>query len=379
MSHVAGVNSQLDLIKDAQPEQINEPVKEAPAVAPTQKVEAPATAANPVKSTPLENIKFGLDIGTMNIISSKANGNSVDSKRIRNVFIDLTSEQVKMLKLSGNTSYITKGDIVYVLGDDAAAIANIFGRQLKVTMEKGVIAPGSTEAMEILSVMVGEVLGKAPEGGGICTISSPADPVDGNFDALYHQSVVESIVSSYGWDVECVSESTAMAFSEGADSQFTGLFISWGAGMTNISLVFQTIETLKFSIARGGCWIDDSAAKVTGRTPSQICAIKEKGIDLMNPIGREQEAIAVYTKHLIAYVIKNFIQQFRKLQGNITLPAEIPCVIAGGTSYPKGFLQLVQEAINKEKGFPFPVSNVKQASDPLNSVSRGLLVMAQNR
>ena len=148
--------------------------------------------------------------------------------------------------------------------------------------------------------------------------------------------------------------------------------------MTNTSLAFKTIETLKFSVARGGYWLDEQTAKVTGKTPSQICAIKEKGIDLLNPKGKEEQALAIYYKHFIKYVIHNFIKKFREISGNIELPDEIPCVIAGGTSKPKGFVELVKQAINQEQGFPFPISEVKQAADPLNSISRGLLVMAQN-
>jgi len=322
----------------------------------------------------------GLDIGTMNIISARQNESdrNVGFKRIRDVFIDLTPDQIKMLKLSGNTSYITKGDVCYVLGDDAANIANIFGRDLRNPLKKGVISAGELEAMEILKIMVGEVLGQAPE-GGICFVSSPGDPVDSDFDALYHQMIVSDIVGSYGWQVDTASEATALAFSECAENDFTGLCISCGHGMTNVSLIFKTIETLKFSVARGGSWLDEQASKVTGKTPSQICAIKEKGINLMAPNGREQQAIAIYYKHHIKYMIKNFINKFKELQGNIELPNEIPCVVAGGTSMAEGFIDLVKQAINEEKGFPFPISEVKKAHDPLNSVAKGLLIMSQNK
>ena len=371
-NHVTGVSAQATAKTPVEetPEKKENP---QPAQKPT-KVQAPETLI-PVGDLSLE---AGLDIGTMNIIASRSRGGRVETKRIRDVFIDLTQDQVKMLKLGGETSYVDKGDICYILGDDAANIANIFGRGLRAPMNKGVIAAGELEAMEMLKIMVGEVLDNAPE-GGVCTVSSPGDPVDNDFDCLYHQAVVEDIVSSYGWEVEIASESTAMAYSECADSTFTGLCISCGHGMTNVSLVFKTIETLKFSVARGGSWIDDQAAKVTGKTPSQICAIKERGIDLISPQGREAQAIAIYYKHLIKYAIKNFIQKFKQLQGNIELPEEIPCVVAGGTSMAKGFVDLVKQAINQEHGFPFPISEVKHASDPLNSISKGLLIMSQNR
>ena len=383
-THVTGVNTQQTVqAKDPMVEQIKqETVAEAPKV-----VEAPKpVAAKPVVAvapkTPANKEELGrhagLDIGTMFIVAARNRGNTTEYKKIRNVFIELTQDQVKMLKLSGDTSYVNKGDSCYVLGDSAADIANIFGKGLRKPMEKGVIAAGELEAMEILKIMVGEVLGTAPE-GGTCVISSPGDPMDKDFDALYHQAIVENIVSSYGWEVSTASESTAMTFSEAGKDHFSCLAISAGHGMTNISLVFKTIETLKFSVARGGSWIDDNAAKVTGKTSGQICAIKEKGIDLLNPQGREAQSIAIYYKHLISYVIKNFITKFKELQGNIELPNKIPCILAGGTSLPLGFLTLVQQAINKEKGFPFPISEVRLATDQLNSIAKGLLIMAQSK
>jgi len=370
-NHVTGVSAQAT--SKAPVEEAQEKI-ETPQPAPKQKIQTPES---PKAAGELSKFS-GFDIGTMNIIASRQRGEQVVTKRIRDVFIDLSQEQAKMLKLGGETSYVTKGDTCYVLGDDAANIANIFGRALRAPLSKGVISAGELEAMEMLNIMVGEVLGEAPE-GGVCTVSSPGDPVDNDFDCLYHEAVIRDIVEGYGWDVETASESTAMAFSECADSNFTGLCISFGHGMTNVSLVFKTIETLKFSVARGGSWIDDQAAKVTGKSSSQICAIKEKGIDLISPKGREAQAISIYYKHLIKYAIKNFIQKFKQLQGNIELPEEIPCVVAGGTSMAPGFLDLVKQAINQEHGFPFPISEVKHASDPLNSISKGLLIMSQNR
>jgi len=373
-NHVTGVATQATA--EAKPE-VKPLVRPTPQpIAQPTKPQAPQQAQPKPAGVPTKYA--GLDIGTMNIIASRDVGSKVETKRIRDVFIDLTLDQVKMLNLTGDTSFITKGDICYILGDDAANIANIFGRQLRAPLSKGVISAGELEGMEMLKVMVGEVLGKAPEGGSV-VVSSPGDPIDNDFDALYHSFVVKDIVESFGWEVETASESTAMAYSECADTNFTGLCISCGHGMTNVSLIFKTIETLKFSVARGGSWLDEQTAKVMGKTPSQICAIKEKGVNLLKPEGREQQAIAVYYKHLIKYIIHNFIKKFNDISGNIELPENIPCVIAGGTSMAPGFIELMKEAIDKEKGFPFPISEVRHASDPLNSISKGLLVMAQSK
>jgi len=377
-NHVTGITAQatskFQLVEKGT--QVEESVKETiKEVVKQQKIQTPEEFS--VKEEISK--EAGLDIGTLNIISARQRNGKVETKRIRNVFIDLSLEQVKMLKLSKDTSYVMKDEKCYVIGDDAANIANIFGRPLRTPMHKGVISPGELEAMEMLKIMIGEVLGEAPE-GGICTVSSPGNPVDSDFDTVFHEAVIRGIVEDYGWEVETTSEAHAMIFSECFDANFSGLALSFGHGMVNLDLSFKSISCLSFSTSRSGSWIDDNAAKSTGKTSGQICAIKEKGIDLLDLSGsREEQAIKIYYKHLIQYTIKNFIQKFKELKGNIDLPENIKCVVAGGTSLPKGFIDLVKQSINKEKGFPIPVNEVKHAQDPLNSISKGLLIMSQNR
>ena len=265
----------------------------------------------------------GLDIGTMNVIASRERNGKVETKRIRNVFLDLDPEQIKMLKLSRDTSYITLEDKCYILGDDAATIANIFGRKLRHPMEKGILAPGEIQSMQILKILIKEVLGEAPD-GGICTVSSPATPMDSMTDCVFHEAMIRNIVEDLGWEVEISTEAHAMIFSECADTSFSGLCLSFGHGMVNLDLSFKSISCLSFSTSRSGSWIDENSAIATGRTPAQMCAIKEKGIDLLKMSGnREEQAITIYYKHLIKYTIKNFIQKFKELQGNIELPDSI--------------------------------------------------------
>jgi hypothetical protein len=153
-NHVTGVNTETTAQADQKmPEAVSPPTPQAapkPVEAPAPKPQTPAVG----KPSPLGK-HAGLDIGTMNIICSRQQGNAVDTKRIRDVFIDLTEDQVNMLKLSGGTSFVKKDGNCYVLGDDAANIANIFGRELRTPLKRGVISAGEIEAMEMLKVMVG--------------------------------------------------------------------------------------------------------------------------------------------------------------------------------------------------------------------------------
>jgi actin-related protein len=59
------------------------------------------------------------------------------------------------------------------------------------------------------------------------------------------------------------------------------------------------------------------------------------------------------------------------------LREEVPIIISGGTSLPKGFIDLFKEELNAIK-LPFKVSEVRQAKSPLSSVATGCLIWANS-
>lgn len=158
-----------------------------------------------------------------------------------------------------------------------------------------------------------------------------------------------------------------------------------GAGMVNTALVFQTMVGMAFSVSRSGDWIDQSSAKAVGSTATRIMSIKEKGVDLLNPTAgdpkqvREREAIVVYYRNLIHYVIDSIKKEFKKDNSQIELPDEIPWIISGGTAKAKNFLEFFKAEFEKERDtFPIKISEIRMANDPLNDVAKGLLIAAMN-
>ena len=153
--------------------------------------------------------------------------------------------------------------------------------------------------------------------------------------------------------------------------------LSCGVFVHNCAMSVNTIEGLSFSVGRGGDWIDNGSAKSIGSTASRICAIKEKGVDLNAPVGREQEAVAFYYKNLIEYTIDQIALQFASIQGKFTLPKPVPIIVSGGTSKAGGFLDLFKSVFEKKrKRFPIEVSEIRASVDPLNAVANGLLIQA---
>jgi len=319
----------------------------------------------------------GLDIGTMNLVSARRGTKGVDTRRMRDAFLDLPPNAKKMLKLSG-ANFIERDDDVLILGDAALETANIFGKEARRPLSAGLISPSETDSLEVLGLLVKHVLGDPVEENEVCYFSVPASPIDKpGQDIVYHQGVFERIVSECGYDPYPANESMAIIYSETAADGFSGIALSFGSGMTNIALAVNTIEGLCFSVARGGDWIDAGAARSIGSTQARICAIKEQGVDLNNPLNREQEAITFYYKNLIEYAIDNIAKQFKSIQGQFALPKPIPMIISGGTSLAGGFMEFFVKVFEKKKKrFPIEVSEIRHASDPLNAVAHGMLVQA---
>lgn len=157
-----------------------------------------------------------------------------------------------------------------------------------------------------------------------------------------------------------------------------------GAGMVNTSLMYKTILGMSFATSQSGDYIDESAARAVGATASKIMAIKEEGVDLMDPskgnpkYNREREAIIVYYRNLIKNTVSNIKKEFRKSEGDIQITEPIPWILSGGTTQAKNFLKFFKQEFGKMEDFPIPLSEIRMAKDPYNDVAKGLLIAAAN-
>jgi len=327
-----------------------------------------------------------VDIGTCNLVSaSQDNNNTIAYKTIRDAFLDLENEpSVKnMLKMS-KVDYIESEDKIYIIGDSAVTMANIFRREVRRPLSQGVISPGELEAEKILLVLLENILGRAKIQGETCFFSIPGNPSNKDADVVYHSAMFTKMIDSLGYRGVAMNESSAIVFANCATEMFSAIGISFGAGMCNISMLYQTMSALNFSLVNSGDWLDASAAKAVGSTASRIQAIKEKGINLMDVNDgdpkniREREALTVYYKSLILRVLDAIKTEFAKRKGDIAIPTAIPIILSGGTSLPKGFKELFVEGFKTIKDFPIEISDIRMARSPLCDVAGGLLIAAMN-
>lgn len=320
----------------------------------------------------------GLDVGTMNIISSSPENDRTKYVQQRNSFVEIEySDMAEQMLSRSEVLHIRKDDKVYVVGDDALNFANIFNKETRRPMENGILSSEEASAIPMIKLITEQVVGEPPSQNEKIFFSSPADPIDSELTTLYHQKTLESMLSNLGYDPEPINEGMAVIYSELADNNFTGLGISFGAGMTNICLAYYAVPVMKFSIARGGDWIDIQTAQATGKPVDKVTSIKEDDftLDFTTDVGGVEGALSIYYENLLDYVIENIRQEVD--EEDVEEGLDIPVVVTGGTSSPDGFKDLFANHLENAQ-FPFSISEVRSANNPMYSVAKGALVAARS-
>ncbi|MCK4817610.1 hypothetical protein KA005_17710, partial [bacterium] len=182
----------------------------------------------------------GLDIGTMNIICAEKEGDDIIFMRQRNAFMKLdSSDLTKNVLDTSKVLYIEEenGEIS-LLGEDAFKFATIFEKDARRPMKHGIISPKEKEAIPIMKLIVENVLGQPRSKNEVLYISTPANPIDADMNVLYHKKTMEALARGMKYDTHVIDEGLAVIYSELSDWNFTGLGISVGAGLTNITLAY---------------------------------------------------------------------------------------------------------------------------------------------
>ena len=330
----------------------------------------------------------GIDIGTGFISCAEQEGAEIKFRKIRDAFFKLNPSKFlegsanqfgeSMLKNAG-AHYVKVDDVLYVLGDDAFKFASLFHQECLRPMSQGVLNPKQPVSNLMVGELVKAIAGRPTSDDDVLYYCVPAEPIDADFDVEYHKQILGGVFEDLGYKkINVMTEGLAVVYSELADTQYTGIGMSFGAGMCNIVYSFMGIPVFSFSLSRGGDWIDSHAAQHTDETHNVVTAVKEKAdFSLYDSTNGIQRAVSIYYESLLNYVVEQFKELYektpRKELPNVTM--DMPIVVAGGTSLVLGFVERLKELTKDE--FPVPISEIKHAQQPLFAVSNGLYQAAK--
>lgn len=370
-----------ETVTEAAPEQI---IPDTDALAPEQSEEKTTSISLPSSGDPEEKkaperLGVGLDLGTAYLVASREiEGSKVFVKTERNAFISVRADQsTKELLEKLRIKYASLGNSMYVLGNLALNLANIFNREVQRSMSMGILNPSEAESIPIIKLIVQNILWVPRQKSEICCFSIPANPIDRDQDTIYHRGIFEGILRVLGFEPIVIDEGYAVVLSELGYNDFTGIGVSCGGGMVNVCAAYRSVPILSFSITRGGDWIDKSAAKALNIPVSQVTTIKEQGINLKNPKSREEDALAIYYRNYIIYFLESMAQVFDKSKETPQFKDPVDIVFAGGSSLAGGFLDVVKEEIQNIR-LGVAIGDIKKSDEPFTSVTRGCLFHAIN-
>ena len=338
-------------------------------------------------------LRFGLDLGTKNIVLSfKDNEGKIKYRREVNGFFKVPSDNsfAKNMLVSAGVPFITNGDSHVVLGSKAEELAYTFNKTLRRPMINGVLSHGEEDSIEIMATIVQSLIGDIKD-DGILYYCVPAKALNSETNIDFHQKIAQLIINGYSSKTNkklagfAINEAHALVLA--AIPSKTGIGISFGAGMVNVSFCHYGIPIFNFSLVGSGDWIDAESAKQFGydpskptgdykHTPTSICKIKESTSLLEMPAEPVKRAIYINYQILMEKVIKGIIDGFKNNEDKARIAQPMPIVLAGGTASPTGFVEMFKEQIAKLNP-SFTIGEITRPEKPLFTVAEGCLIAAE--
>lgn len=181
---------------------------------------------------------YGFDVGTFNLVCCKRNENGdFVYKREVNAFLSMPLENdfvFNMMKMAG-VPLIHREDakVAYALGEAAVNMAYTMTQlELKRPMKDGCVNPKEQDAFQIMNIMVHSLLDEVEKDREILCYCVPANAINQETDADYHQKIIEAIFKAYksekGYTVDArpINEGMALVYAELKDRMFTGFGVS---------------------------------------------------------------------------------------------------------------------------------------------------------
>jgi hypothetical protein len=258
-------------------------------------------------------------------------------------------------------------------------MADLLGREIRRPMTRGLLNPQEPESLAQIEEIIEAVLGPKGEGAAKVCFSVPAPALGGEDNLTYHEATIRQILNGLGYtDVRAVNEGVAVIYSELEDTNYTGIGVSCGGGLCNVAVAYMSVPVLSFSTAKGGDFIDASAAGVTGELVNRVRLAKEEAFHFNGHFAdKVQQAISVYYDDMIQSVVQGLKEAFGTTRNVPKFGRAVPLVLSGGGAMPKGFRERFEKAL-RGASLPVPVSEVRLAKNPLETTARGALVSAMS-
>ena len=319
---------------------------------------------------------LGLDVGTSRICVAQQVADLFQYETQLNAFVTVPYSKITEGVLEReNVPHTVRGAEILVHGNESDRFADLLNVETRRTMDKGLLNANEPESLHMLRKIIESILPPAKDHQKLC-FTVPAAPLGAEENLTYHEATLRQILADKGYDVGCINEGLAVIYSELESSNFTGIGISFGGGLCNVSVAYLSVPVVSFSIPRAGDYIDANAAAMTGERANRVRLAKEDSFHFNGLFtDKLQQALSVYYDEMIQSLTQAMKQAFANSRTLPKSPRPLPIVLSGGTALPPGFLARF-EKILLESELPIATSDIRMAADPLHTSARGALIAA---
>ncbi|HYN84123.1 MAG TPA: cell division protein FtsA [Pyrinomonadaceae bacterium] len=340
-----------------------------------EKNQISAPASNGKESARVNAV--GLDIGTSRIVVADGAGAQKTRSQL-NAFVAVpASDMAENVLKQRQMVYERNCQYLYVYGNDSDFFASFLNTDARRPMQHGVLNPREEMSQTIIQLILNRLVGPPRLKGESLCFSVPGKGEGANGNLVYHEAVLKSYLQSLGYNAKALNEGQAVVFSELQDENFTGIGISCGGGMCNVSVSFMSMPMITFSIPKGGDYIDENVATVLNETSTRVRLFKEEKLNLSTqPKDDLSRALHIYYEDVMQALIDRLRAEFRASGQLPKIDRPMSIVVAGGTAKPAGFLHKFESMLRAGGDFPVPLAEIRMAKDPLVATAQGCHIAA---
>jgi hypothetical protein len=320
---------------------------------------------------------IGLDIGTSRIIAAERSGEDYKFCAELNAFVTIPYSKMteNVLKKEG-VSHTVQNSSIIVHGNESERFADLLDIETRRPMTRGLLNPTEPESVSLIRQIITSTLGSRAKPGQTVCFTVPAAPLGADDNLTYHEATLRQVLTELGYNVRSVNEGLAVIYSELESSNYTGIGISCGGGLSNVCLAYLSVPVTSFSVTKAGDYIDTNAAAVTGERANRIRIVKEDAFHFNGAYSDKiHQVLSVYYDEVIQSILAGLKQAFINVRGMPKLSRPAPLVLSGGSVMPQGFRDRF-EKLFREAELPVPVSEIRLAAQPLYATAKGALVAA---
>jgi hypothetical protein len=319
-----------------------------------------------------------LDVGTSRLVVARQNGAAVRFESQLNAYVAIPSSKMTagVLKREQIPHLVLNNEIV-VQGNESEKFAGLLDVEIRRPMTKGVLDPREAMSLQVIRELLVNLLGyRDPFRERKVVFTVPAPPIGAEESLTFHERTLTQMIADLGYESKPINEGLAVVYSELEDSNYTGIGISCGGGLCNVCLAYLSVPVLSFSVPKAGDFIDLNASRLSGERANRIRLAKEDTFHFNGLFSdRVHQVIGAYYDDVIQTLVKSLREAFERAGTLPRFTRPIPLVLSGGTAMPPGFRERF-EAMLGEQAFPFRVSEVRMAQQPLNATAKGALACA---